>query len=78
MAGPLYEYDHATKKLKNENPIDTLFLTRFKGNVRADALGPKLSSIDEISKSFERASTYTEYTQDGSWSFEQWNKRVKQ
>jgi hypothetical protein len=54
-----------------------LFLTRYQGPIRPDALGPKFSTVPEISESYQLMSSYTENTDDlkGSWTFEQWNRK---
>ncbi len=79
MTGPLYEYDKEKNRLVNENPVDSLLLTRYRGYVRPDALGPRFTSIDDISKSFERVSSVTipgeESMGGGTWTFEQWDRK---
>jgi hypothetical protein len=64
-------------KFAKNRPIDILFLTRYLGPIRQDALGPRFSTVDEISESYQLMSSFTEKTDDlkGSWTFEQWNKK---
>ena len=47
VTGPLYGPNYAKKR-----PIDMLFLTRYQGPIRPDALGPKFSTVPEISESY--------------------------
>lgn len=71
ITGPLYSGSVKTAR----NPVDTLYLTRYQGPIRSDAVGPKFSSVSEISKTFKLESSTSEVGQDGGkWIFEQWNK----
>ncbi len=54
VTGPLYQADSMIR------PVDILFLTRYIGPVRPDALGPRFSSVSEISKNYSLMSTYKE------------------
>ena len=54
VTGPLYQLDSMIR------PVDILFLTRYLGPVRPDALGPRFSSVSEISKNYSLMSTYKE------------------
>jgi len=75
LTGPLYS------SVKNEgpveNPVDALYLSRYTGPVRDDALGPRFSSLSEISKTFKLMSSNHEVSHDGGvWTFEQWDKII--
>jgi hypothetical protein len=72
VTGPLYSPE------SNIRPVDILFLTRYLGPVRPDALGPKFSTVNDISKSYDLMSSYKEDIPEtkAQWIFEQWNKKV--
>ena len=73
VTGPLYQLDSMIR------PVDMLFLTRYLGPVRPDALGPRFCSVSEISKNYSLMSTYKENAPQikGKWIFEQWDKKIK-
>ena len=54
VTGPLYQPDSMIR------PVDILFLTRYLGPVRPDAIGPRFSSVSEISKNYSLMSSYKE------------------
>ena len=73
ITGPLYSGSVKSAS----NPVDTLYLTRYQGPIRNDAVGPRFSSISEISRTFKLESSTTEASEDGGkWLFEQWNKKM--
>lgn len=59
VTGPLYSLG-----LNNPRVIDILFLTRYIGPVRQDALGPIFSNLSEISRNYKLMSSYKEETDD--------------
>ena len=56
ITGPLYSGSVKT----DNNPVDTLYLTRYQGPIRSDAVGPRFSSINELSRTFKLESTTNE------------------
>ena len=77
ITGPLYAFDRVKNVPLFKNPVDTLYLSRYTGPVREDALGPRFSSVSEILATFKLASTFSEASEDGQggqWAFEQWNR----
>lgn len=79
MAGPLYTFDIVTNSLETPTPVDTLFLTRYRGPILKEALGPKFASLDTIAQSYDQMSSFTEPAEDGlggTWTYEQWNKKL--
>ena len=73
VTGALYHPDSIIR------PIDILFLTRYLGPVRPDAIGPRFSSVSEISKNYSIMSSYKELVPQtkAQWIFEQWDKKIK-
>ena len=66
--GPLYHHHQVAF-----NPISTLFLTRYRGPILREAVGPKFPSKKLISETFKRVSSVSEPAEDGkggTWTFE--------
>ncbi|TNV76600.1 hypothetical protein FGO68_gene13043 [Halteria grandinella] len=78
VTGPLYQSDPTTSKLLAKVPVDTLYLTRYKGPIDPEALGPRFSSVADIGINYECVSSNSELSSDNQsiWTFEQWNRKI--
>jgi hypothetical protein len=71
VTGPLYEVNPETGKLSCKTPVDTLYLTRYKGPIDPEAVGPKFSNVRDLEKGYEQVSSEAELTEDmkAIWTF---------